>query len=222
MMLTVEEWLRIMENYGAKIWPAQIVFYVMAILLTVWLFIRPGRIQNLLIKLYLCMTFMWIGIAFYFVFARGIAGNTYGNYIMGAFFIIISVLFAVDIFRNKMHFLLPAVRWQRYSTLVLTILAFSYPWIGITLGHRFPNLIITGTLPCPTITLSLILLTTSLPRVNKTIYVLLLFLAIPFTPFMQILKYGVYEDIILFATGIYSLILLIKHWKIKNQRANSA
>ena len=29
------------------------------------------------------------------------------------------------------------------------------------------------------------------------------------------LKYGVYEDVILFAVGIYSFILLIKHWKIK-------
>ena len=28
------------------------------------------------------------------------------------------------------------------------------------------------------------------------------------------LKYGFYEDVILFAVGIYSLILLIKHWKI--------
>lgn len=220
-MLTVEEWSRIMENYGAKIWPMQIVFYIVAILLTVWLFLKPGRIQNILMKLYLCIAFTWIGIAFYFIIAKDIAGNAYGNYIMGAFFIIISVLFAVDLFRNKMHFSLPTVRWQRYATLVLTILVFSYPWIGMAFGHRFPNLIITGTLPCPTITFCLLLLTTSLPRVNKIIYILLLFLAIPFTPFMQILKYGVYEDIILFATGIYSLILLIKHWKIKNKCTNS-
>jgi len=214
-VITVGEWLQVMENYGLKIWPMQIVFYVIAILLTVWLFIRPGRIQNILMKLYLCIVFAWIGIAFYFIFARGISGNIYGNYIMGVLFIIVSLLFAADLFRNKMHFSLPEVRWQRYSTLVLTFLAFSYPWIGMAFGHRFPNLIITGSVPCPTITLSLILLTTSLPRVNKIIYILLLFLAIPFTPFFQIFKYGVYEDIILFTVGIYSLILLIKYWKIK-------
>jgi len=214
-MVTVEEWFRIMENYGVKIWPIQIIFYIIAILITIWLFIQPGRIQNIVMKLYLCIVFMWIGLAFYFILARDIAGNTCGNYIMGVLFIIISVLFAIDIFRNKMQFLLPAARWHKYSTLVLIILAFSYPWIGMALGHRFPNLIITGTLPCPTITFSLILLTTSLPRVNKIIYILLLFLAIPFTPFIQIFKYGVYEDIILFAVGIYSLVLLIKYWKIK-------
>jgi len=214
-MITVEEWLQVMENYGAKIWPVQIIFYTAAILLTIWLFIRSDRIQNILMKLYLCIAFIWIGIAFYFIFARGISGNTYGNYIMGVLFIIVSLLFAVDIFRNKMYFSLPAVRWQKYTTLVLTVLSFSYPWIGIAFGHRFPNIIITGTVPCPTITFSLILLTTSFPRVNKIIYILLLFLAIPFTPFLQIFKYGVYEDIILFAVGIYSLVLLVKYWKIK-------
>ncbi len=214
-MITVEEWSQIIKNYSEKIWPIQIIFYIIAILITIWLFIQPGRIQNILLKLYLCIAFMWIGIAFYFILAGDIAGGTYGNYIMGALFIIISVLFAVDIFRNKMQFSLPRVRWQRFSILVLTILAFSYPWIGIALGRMFPNIIITGTLPCPTITFSLILLTTSLPRVNKIIYILLLFLAIPFTPFPQIFKYGVYEDTILFAVGIYSFILLIKYWKIK-------
>jgi hypothetical protein len=220
-MVTVEEWSRIMEDYGAKIWPMQIVFYIVAILLTIWLFLKPGKIQNILMKLYLCIAFIWIGIAFYFVIAKDIAGNTYGNYIIGVFFIIISVLFAVDLFRNEMQFSLPTGRWQRYATLALTILAFSYPWVGIAFGHRFPNLIINGTLPCPTVALSLLFLTTSLPRVNKIVYILLLFLAILFTPFIQILKYGVYEDTILLVTGIFSLILLIKHWKIKNRRPDS-
>jgi len=43
-MVTVEEWSRIMEDYGAKIWPMQIVFYIVAILLIVWLFLKPDRI----------------------------------------------------------------------------------------------------------------------------------------------------------------------------------
>lgn len=77
-MTTVEEWLQIMENYGARIWPMQIIFYIIAILLTIWLFTRPGRIQNILVKLYLCIAFIWIGIAFYFIFARGISAMPMG------------------------------------------------------------------------------------------------------------------------------------------------
>jgi hypothetical protein len=126
-MVTVEEWSRIMEDYGAKIWPMQIVFYIVAILLTVWLCIKPGRIQNILMKLYLCIAFTWIGIAFYFIIAKDIAGNTYGNYIIGVFFIIIAVLFAVDLFRNKMQFSLPTLllpgrrTYDRLSNLLLQV-----------------------------------------------------------------------------------------------------
>jgi hypothetical protein len=204
-----------MENYGAKIWPAQIIFYIIAVLLTVWLFIKPGRIQNILIKTYLSVSFAWIGIVYYFILAKDMSAGTYMNYIIGFFIIIISVLFAIDIFRNRMNFSLPKARWFRYTTIALIFLAFSYHWAGMAFGHDFPNLIILGTLPCPTVAFSLILLATSLPEVNKTIYILLLILAIPFTPFFQIARYGVYEDVILLAVGVYSMVLLIKNWKTK-------
>ena len=65
----------------------------------------------------------------------------------------------------------------------------------------------------PTTALGLILLTTALPRVDKIAYILLLVWAIPFPPFVQIPKYGVFEDAIMFLIGIYSLILLWKYWK---------
>ncbi len=210
-----------MERYGAKIWPAQVVFYIIAILLTVWIFVRPGRLQNIFMKTYLTISFAWIGVVYYFILAKDMAVGTNMNYVIGSFFIIISVLFAVDIFRNKMCFSLSKVRWLRYTTIVLTVLVFSYHWIGMAFGHEFPNLIIIGTIPCPTVTFGLILLTTSLPQIDKIIYILLLIMAIPFTPFFQIAKYGVYEDIILFAVGIFSLVLLIKNWKIEGKSVNT-
>jgi hypothetical protein len=68
----------------------------------------------------------------------------------------------------------------------------------------------------PTTAIVLLLLTIALPQVDKIIYILLLFCAVPFTPFFQIAKYGVYEDTILFTTGIYSLVLLARYWRSKN------
>jgi hypothetical protein len=55
----------------------------------------------------------------------------------------------------------------------------------------------------------------ALPQVDKVIFILLIFLAVPFTPFLQIAKYGVFEDTILLASGIYGLVLLVKYWKPK-------
>ena len=212
-MIPREEFWRVMEAYGAGIWPFQIVFYVAAILLVGWLVLRPGGRSSVCAKLYLALAFAWNGILFFLLLARDMAGHTYGNYFNAALFLIVSALFAVDLFRQKMSFALPRGRWQRYATLVLMLLVFCYPLFGLALGHSVTSLMLPGTFPCPTTALGLLLLTMALPQVDKIIYIVLLFCAIPFTPFLQIARYGVYEDIILLATGIYALVLLVRHWR---------
>jgi hypothetical protein len=204
-----------MAGYGAGISPAQVIFYATAILSVGWVFLKPGRIQSLCAKLYLAIAFAWTGIAFYLVLARDMAGGSYGNYVFGAVFIVVSALFAVDMFRQRMHFSLPTAGWQKITTLVLTALVFCYPLFGIAFGHGFTSLIMPGTFPCPTVALGLLLLTTALPQADRVIYILLLICATPFTPFVQIARYGVYEDTILFTTGIYSLVLLVRTWKAR-------
>ena len=62
------------------------------------------------------------------------------------------------------------------------------------------------------------ILTTALPPVDKIACILLLLWAIPFPPFIQIPKYGVYEDAIMFVGGVYSLILLLRYWKVEDPR----
>jgi hypothetical protein len=219
-MISAEKWWSIIRAYGLKIWPAQIVFYIVAMLLIGWLLFKPGHIQNLFTKLYLSIAFAWNGIVFFLILAKDITGDSYGNYFFGSIFIIVSMLLVVDLFRNKMRFFLPAGGWHMYATLALMILVFCYPLFGITFGHRLESLITPGTFPCPTTALGLLVLTTALPRVDKIAYILLLFWAIPFPPFIQIPKYGVYEDAIMFTIGVYSLILLLRYWKTVNLRSN--
>ena len=212
-MIPREGFWRVMEAYGIGIWPFQIVFYAAALLLVGWLFLKPGRMQSLLAKLYLSIAFGWNGIVFFLILAKDMAGHSYGNYFNGSLFLIVAALFAVDMFRQKMLFALPTGGWRRYATFVLTLLVFCYPLFGMAFGHSSTSLILPGTYPCPTTALGLLLLTTALPQVDKIIYVLLLFCAIPFTPFLQIARYGVYEDTILLTTGIYALVLLVRYWK---------
>jgi hypothetical protein len=217
-MIPTEAWWSIIGAYGARIWPAQAVFYIVAILLTGWLFLKPGRIKNWFTKLYLSIAFAWNGIVFFLILAKDITGDSYGNYVFGSLFIIVSVLFAVDLFRQKMQFRIPADGWRKYATLVLMLLVFCYPLFGIAFGHHFARLIVPGTFPCPTTALGLLMLTIALPRVDKIAYILLLLWAIPFPLFIQIPKYGVYEDTIMFVSGVYSLILLLRSWKVEDPR----
>jgi len=218
-MIPAEQWWSIIEAYGARIWPVQIIFYIVAVFLIGWLFCKPGRIQSWFTKLYLSIAFAWNGIMFFLILARGITGEGYGNYFFGSLFIIVSLLVAVDLFRQKMRFSLPSAGWRRHLTVALMLLVFCYPLIGIALGHPFASLIIPGTFPCPTTALGLLVLTTALPRVDKIAYILLLFWAIPFPPFIQLPKYGVYEDAIMFACGVYSLIVLWRYWRIEDPHA---
>jgi hypothetical protein len=215
-MVTIDEFWDIMQAYSTRIWPVQIIFYTIAILFVGWIFLNPGKFQNVFAKLYLSIAFAWNGIMFYMLLAKGMAGENHGNYIFGSLFILVSVLFMVDLFRQKMQFYLPSLGWRRYATLLLMMLVFCYPLFGILSGHGFTNLIMPGTYPCPTTALGLLLLTIALPQVDKIIYILMLFFAVPFTPFFQIAKYGVYEDMILFTIGIYSLVLLVRYWRTKN------
>jgi hypothetical protein len=211
-----EEFWRVMETYGARILPAQVVFYVAAILIVAWLFLRPGRVQSLFAKLYLALAFAWTGVLFYFTLASDLAGDSYGNVVFGFVFLLVSALFLVDLVRGRMLFSLPAATGRRATTLVLLLLVFCYPLFGLLFGHGLTGLIMPGTFPCPTTALALLLLTTALPQVDRIIYGLLLLCAIPFTPFVQIARYGVYEDTILFASGIYGLALWWRYRKVES------
>jgi len=68
-----------------------------------------------------------------------------------------------------------------------------------------------GTYPCPSTSLALVMMTISLPKVNKILYGLLLFWSLFSLP--EILMFSVYEDSILLISGIYGFIMLIKNWR---------
>jgi len=162
-------------------------------------------------KLYLAFSFGWISLVFFFTLGKGLAGSTF----FAALFMVIAVLFAVDLFRRRMDLRLPELAWQKALSLGLTVIVWCYPLFSIALGRPLERTIVPGTFPCPTTALALVLLATSFPRVNRILCILLLFWAIPFAPFIQIPRYGVYEDTIMFTVGIYALVMLVRNWKVK-------
>jgi len=210
-MLPANEWWGILGAYGGAVWTAQAVFFLAGLVVTAFLFRSPKPISSFLMKLYLSYSFAWISLVFFFTLGKGLAGGTF----FAALFMVIAVLFAVDLFRRRMDLRLPEIAWQKALTLGLTVIVWCYPLFSIALGRPLEKLLVPGTFPCPTTALALVLLTTSLPRVNRLLYILLLFWAIPFAPFIQIPRYGVYEDTIMLTVGIYSLVMLVRNWKVK-------
>lgn len=159
-MLPSNEWWAILNAYGAAVWPAQAVFYLLGLVLLVLLFRSSTPIASLLMKLYFAFSFGWISLVFFLTNGKGLAGSAF----FSALFMVIAILIALDGFRRRMDFHLPENAPQRGITLGLTLIVLCYPLFSVALGRPLQESIVPGTFPCPTTALALVLLTTSLPR----------------------------------------------------------
>ena len=202
-MLTKEEWWNNMSNVNSLMFPWQFVMLFIAAILVVFIIIKPSKLSSSLMKLYMVLAFGWIGIGF--------SGIISGNYVGAALFSSIAIFFGIDIYKQELQFAIPENKVQRFLTFILLLIIFSYPLLGLILGHNSSEIFMIGTYPCPTTSLGLIMMTIAFPKVNKILYGLLLFWAIFSIP--AILIYSVFEDIILLTSGIYATIILVKNWK---------
>jgi len=167
----------------------------LAATLTYFVFAKANATANTIMKLFLCFAFAWNGI----------------SAVASALFIIVAILFALDISNKKIEFRLPVTGWQRYLTVFWILLVFLYPVIGLAFGHYYPETCMPMA-PCPLTVFAIALVAAAIPRVDKKVYVLLLPWAILSLP-KCLGALDCYEDCILFAAGVYGLILLVKNWK---------
>ncbi|MCK5542521.1 MAG: hypothetical protein KAI40_07485 [Desulfobacterales bacterium] len=207
-MIDTQIWWGIIRAYGSDIFPLQIITVFMAAVITGLIIKRPGTLTDFFVKIYFTFCFAWIGIVFFLMHAQLFPGIQ--EKVQAGLFITLSVLFGLDIFRKKINFKWPVSRWHQMVSSFLLFAVFAYPLVGMAAGHFFPGMIIVGTHPCPTTAFALVLLAAALPGTNKLLYILLLIWAIPFPIFIQIPKFGVYEDTIMLICGLFALIILLK------------
>jgi hypothetical protein len=204
-----ESWWSISGAYNSAIFPMQIITMVTGIVLTCFLFAKPNAKTNSFMKAYLAFTFAWNGIVFFLIFGKELLGAFLG----APLFIVTAALFAIDMFTKKTEFKLPDARWHKYLTVFWILCAFLYPLIGLPLGHYYPKTCIFGVFPCPTTVFALALLAAAIPKVDKKAYTLLLIWAFPSVG-KCFGALNLYEDCVLFVAGVYSLIMLVKNWKV--------
>ena len=208
-MMSAENWWASLEAYSLSIFPMQIVMYILAAVLMILFFARPGTMMNRFLKAYLAFACAWIGVVFFLILGQDLPAHNAQAFL----FLSIAVLFAADLFMGKIEFRVPETKWRLRTTIFWFVMAFLYPVVGMLAGHAYPRMIILGTFPCPTVAFALVLMTTALPKVTWPVYLLLLLWAIPFPIFFQIPQFGVYEDSIMLVIGIYSLVMLAINWK---------
>jgi hypothetical protein len=205
MPTTLEFWNQ-MAAFNEATLPVQIAMSTLAVVLPYFVFAKPSIRVDTFVKLFLSFAFAWNGIVFFLIFAWSVASAFFG-----VLFVVIAALFVLDIFRKKTEFRVPATGWRRYVMLFLTILVFVYPVIGMAFGHYYPKTCMPMA-PCPLTVYAIALIAAAIPHVDKKVYVFMLIWAILGLP-KCMGALDCYEDCILFATGIYGLVLLVKSWK---------
>ena len=134
-MPTTETFWNQMGAYNEATFPVQIAMIVLAMALTYLVFAKPSNKTNNFMKAFLSFVFAWNGIVFFLIYAN----NPISTFLGAPLFIIVAILFAVDIFTKKIEFRLPDVTWQKYLTIFWILLVFLYPLIGFALGHFYPK-----------------------------------------------------------------------------------
>jgi hypothetical protein len=66
-MIPANEWWAVLANYSQTIFPAQIIFYLLAIGMLAVFFRGDKRVANQIVKGFFVLAFAWIGMVFFLV-----------------------------------------------------------------------------------------------------------------------------------------------------------
>jgi len=193
--------------YNQATLPIQCGLIIAAAILSYLVFAKPGKQTNTWMKIFFAVAFAWNGVVFFLLFAK----NPISIYFGAPLFIILSILFVVDIFMKKTEFTPPDQKWKKILTIIWILLVFMYPLFGLPLGHSYPRMI-TPVMPCPLTVFALTMVAAAAPKVDRKIFILLLPWALAGLP-KCLGALDCYEDCILFFAGVYGIILLVKYWK---------
>ena len=174
---------------------------IIAVFLTYRVIAKPGPRTDVWMKAFLSFAFVWDGILVFLVYLRNPISMAIGT----PLFVLVAILFAVDIRVQKTAFRLPDTRWGQVLTFAWLALVVSYPLIGwVFLGHAYPRTLLP-TMPCPLTVFAITLVAAAAPRVDRKGFVALLPWALMGLP-KCFGALDCYEDCILFASGVYGLI----------------
>jgi hypothetical protein len=193
--------------YNTATWPIQIVMIAAAVYLTYRVFAKQGPATDVWMKAFLAFAFAWNGTVLFLVFLRNPISMAIGT----PLFVIVSILFVVDIFAKKTHFGLSKGKWMRGFTVAWIVLTFLYPLVGWPLEHVYPKVLLPM-FPCPLTVFAIALVAAAVPNADKKGFIALL----PWGLLSLPKCFGAldcYEDCVLFTGGVYGLIVLIKNWK---------
>lgn len=208
---TVDQFLNVIRDYNLAIWPMQIVFYLL-FLLIVYFLVRKTSNSDKLINLILALLWLWMGIVYHLLFFTSI---NKAAYFFGFLTVLQGLIFVYQGgFMQKLSYTFHSDLYGWTGLIFMVYALVIYPVIGYFSSHSYPYAPTFG-LPCPTtiFTFGMFLFA------NKKVS--LWFLTIPILWSIigtsAAVNFGIREDFGLIITAINTLILII----VRNRKFNS-
>jgi hypothetical protein len=208
---TTEDFLRVIRSYNESVFPAQVIFNLLAILV-IYLIFSKIKYKNKYISSALSFFFLWIGIIYQLMFFTEI---NKAAYLFGVLFIIQGILFFIyGVYLDKLEFSFKN-NYLNYTGIFFILYAMLiYPLLGSVLGHSYPNSPTFG-LPCPTVIFTFGVLLFIKNKIS--IFVLIIPVLWSLIGFNAAIYFTIYEDMGLLIAGIAGLgLLLFNNRRFKN------
>lgn len=189
-MKTADDFWETIGAYNIDTLYVQGIFSTLLIGILIFSFIRQNEVIVKLIKSLFCSVFVFVGIYFFLII-----DNSFTAMIFGPYFIIIGLLFLLELFNSKSKLQVPT-RFQ-YLLYGLVLL---YPLFSYALNHKYPQQVLY-ILPCPIASVALI----TYSRFKKRNDILNVLLIIWGLTGIKAFIFDVKEDLILFIVGLYGL-----------------
>lgn len=143
---TLDQFLSVFAAYNEAIWPAQIVAYVLGVLV-VAAFFRPGPASGRVGSGVLGLMWLWTGVLYHGVFFSSINKPAFA---FGALFVVegLAIVYA-GVVRDGLRF---GIRFDLPSAVGAAFILYAgvvYPLIGTATGHSWPATPMFGVTPCP-------------------------------------------------------------------------
>lgn len=203
---TQGQFLEVFKNYNNAVFPAQVLFYLIAVLV-IYLIIKKPRTSGKVITYCLAFFWLWMGIVYHLIFFTTI---NKAAYLFGVLFILEAIFLLT--YSYKLTYTFSFNVRSSISALLIFYALIAYPVIGIFLDHAYPYAPTFG-LPCPTTIFTFGILLLAENKVTRILLVIPLLWSLVGTS--AALNLDFYEDYGMLVAGVISAAFIFRSPKFR-------
>jgi hypothetical protein len=146
MPFTVEQFFDVFESYNRAIWPAQIVTYILGIIIVFLVMLKDNDFGRIISGI-LATVWLWTGVCYHllhFSLINSIA------VIFGIFFVLQGLLFIlIGTIQGKLSYQFIYKPFPIGGAVIIFYAMVAYYLLGVLWGHSYPRAPVFGVAPCP-------------------------------------------------------------------------